>query len=464
MNNDFNFFNIFIVLLILFAMQTISLAQNQDEYLSDSDPGYKFIEELQKESCTKLPAYDCNTTIAECLELYEAIINSLRPDLIDLDEIKDISCSKISTRYEGYGVYKYLSGILDEVHNTANNLNLGINELPKIGSLPIRELNAGVATPSEEMGHIIIINRHFFTFANEMSKIIAMTIPFVITREGVKIDPSDEALIMKLSQKPKTIMKNSYETEDPTLLELYGGRILEFIETFRGHQLPPPPELQNLIISYFKGIEMFALAHEYGHVYYKHTVRSSQAFQLYGKTSKPLNQNTKKIKRGWLDEVQADLFAVDIIKEVAKQKKISEDYFEAYDTLYYAPSFYFKLRNIVRNAEELYYNGKYYPNPSSEEIDLANKLIDCVKKPSCDLVKFREQNNDAISKFDRHPHDKIREKIIYEMLEIENLELGSSFFYIIAEIMNQNADKLWQIVQPGFLEIHKVNKEKSLVP
>src|SRR5262249_33432276 len=113
-----------------------------------------------------------------------------------------ITCSRVSTRYEEPGAYWMLQRYYEEVSSAAKRLDLSIQDQLAFGSLSVETVNVSITDDVNEGTRIIVFNRAFFSFANEVAKVTALTIPF--RREGIAIafEHSEQAVISHLNLAP----------------------------------------------------------------------------------------------------------------------------------------------------------------------------------------------------------------------------------------------------------------------
>lgn len=372
--------------------------QPEDSELLSNIPssGYATVEAIQRHYCKRAPSHNCNFDAIKC----RAIVEDLWQKMFNekpTDEALSTSCRQISTRYELPGVYSMLSRIYGEIKAAAPSAGLAKVEGIRVGSLPIREINARVFTANADETPIILFNVRFFEFASELAKVSALSIPMRKSRGFLVIDGSKDALEKKL-------------TSDRHLTFLFANRLMHFLDLEGIKQELPPENIQSVLVRYQEGIELFAFAHEYAHVALKHRGRTTL---LEGDNVSAAVLGISGEQGNWIQEIEADYFAAKLLHAIFEQRTTARDAHIADPLLWFTPEFYFFGKDLVDSVLLILDGREDGSEPSAIERNLLAAVESCMQHADCNLSK-------TLHKFESvpngHPHPQIRRALVEMVL------------------------------------------------
>ena len=148
---------------------------------------------------------------------------------------------------------------LDRVSEIVEKRKEQLPVRPIIGAVPARDINASACPFSVP---IILMDIRFTEFANEFAKLAALSIPFKTEGDLMIVQGSVDASTQKISA-------------DTALRESFLGLIDYFLYSRPGPYTAPSTFTATIQIVYTEGIETFAVAHEYGHLFFEAPCLSS---------------------------------------------------------------------------------------------------------------------------------------------------------------------------------------------
>ena len=138
--------------------------------LSATDPGYAFVEDVQKTYCNRRPSHNCRFDFEQCKQISVRLWRDMFDEPPNPEILKK-SCDRVSTQFELPGFYLLLNGLYSEVREVAPDVGLPKLDKVYLGSLPIKEVNARVLPQDPALGHFLFFSVRFFEFANELAKV-----------------------------------------------------------------------------------------------------------------------------------------------------------------------------------------------------------------------------------------------------------------------------------------------------
>lgn len=396
--------------------------------LSATDPGYTFVEDVQKAYCNKNPSHNCRFDVAECKETTAKIWLEMFGETASPEILKE-SCARVSTNFELPGVYSLLNELYLEIREVAPQAGLPQLERVYLGSLPIRDINARVLPPDPKLGHFLFFNVRFFEFANELAKVAALSIPMKVENNHLVIDGSQEALEKKIAG-------------DKEILFLFINRLMHFLEIESLKPALPPRDIQPILLRYQQGIELFAMAHEYSHLALKHA-GGAKALDGMDLPAGPLGISGPS--SDWAQELESDFYAAKILKRISMQRLSAKGPHVAEYMLISTPQFYFLARQVVNEANDIFFKEEQVHRQNAEELRLLNVAIDCTKKPECRLAEVLSKQ---VNIPQRHPDSSIRRNFVRVLLADDNNSSNDSkAMTALAEQMNRNIEYMWSKVR-----------------
>lgn len=367
----------------------------------------------------------------------------------------------LPTRYEDPIAYWILKEVKDDVEyeiklKTGNDYKIGI------GTLPYWTLNAKTYNNADFKERLIVVNSGLFNFCNELIKILLETIN--IERKGNQIifDYSEKYFTDKLKENPALIIRFSKALENYSLNR-----------TIRG--VAPPGELQKLFLSEIENsIEFYALAHEYGHLYFNHNPVGSSALLLRNSENSKIN-SMDIVNNDWKQEIEADMFATLILSNYIERKKVANgDNIDFYPILRNSPSLFFKLSEIANSAKYIYQDKTRIPEISNElrlnQLTLSSNLI-------ADILKSREvfqsekifnlgllnqvEFKDTMYILATHPPDNSRAAYLNKFLTKKEYDSDEERqFQDLSNQMEKNLITMWDYLRPILYKIIEEDNKK----
>lgn len=402
-------------------------AQTASERLlaASGDQSYAFLQRVQESYCKQRPSHDCNVSDATCRQRVEMLWQQMFKEKPHAQELARM-CRRVSTAYEFPGTYELLKSLYDEVAEAArvNGVNT-VKEKVSLGSLPIREINARVLAPDPTLGHFIIFNVRFFEFASEVAKVAAMAIPMRSSGDSLVIDGSKEAVEKRLQGAP-------------AILTLFANRLMYFLQLEGLKPNPPEAFIQPIIAQYQRGIELFAMGHEYAHIEKRHAGPAAlldgididaKALAVSGQTG------------DWAQELEADFVSSKLLDSVIREELVKPDRHVAVSMLRSTPQFYFVARQIVDNTRSMLFGDGVLALPTARERALLQVAMACAKKSDCRMSDALRAEGALPA---GHPHPLIRREFVNAIVQhVPEPGSDDEAMQELAMLMVKNTEHLW---------------------
>jgi tetratricopeptide (TPR) repeat protein len=450
-------------------------AQQKQLQKCATDPTYKFFEEEQKK------AYDANPVAKEIWQKTGAIRDAMqgidklileRPNSLNFDPWLDEKESqridqavfnlKLPTCYENPLIYFMINHYVKEVERARRQLRLPLKTPPRYGSLPIPEINA-YTYPAltdrdviNKRGSVIGFNTQLFMFAYQMTKVTLPTI-------DVRHDPSSQKVQIDYSSATALRAIES----NPDLKINFAMALLEFLQLVTPSTEPLDRKFDADLMSFTTAMEVFAVAHEYGHLIKGHTLVGTRSLQLnpdQGTSVKPVNLVIGV--RSWQQELEADKVGVQLLIQILRNRvtdsrgnlqRRAAELRQIYAL--YAALFFFKCSEIIDKARYINEHGTPRPAPTIGETHYVRALAEGrataeqkAKYPNVSLVG--------------HPPAWLRfEKaraLIDQHLMRESFSNDAREYSQVASGLIKNIDILWDLSLPRLPTIIRTVREKDL--
>lgn len=410
--------------------------------------------------------------------------------VIDDDTNKYLNAAireKLPTCFENPMVYVMIKHYVSQVEKARKQLGLPLKQLPKYGSLPTASINA-YSYPAEfkpgdfsARGSIIGFNTMLFMFAYQMTKVTLPTVTVSQSGQGNKIiiDPSKEAAIANIDN-------------NPDVRTNFIMAILEFLRLTDHETQPLDRKYDADLMRFTTSIELFAVAHEYGHLVKGHIPIGVNKLQLSYLAPEEANKSIVEI-HSWKQELEADEIGVKLLiqvlkNEIAEQK--DPDLIAATKMRHLfalnAPLFYFKAGDIIDRAKNINESGIVPSNLSKDEVSFIQNLADgkaqfkdTVRYPNLHLkdhppgwlraARISKVMNDYISKGkftdDQIAYGNVGGKIVNNLETLWNLCLPR-FPYMVQVLKNKELPDSMQYTRvPGYWEhtfLYNVDLQKAI--
>jgi hypothetical protein len=473
--------------LFLFAGSGLVQAQiagadicNNDGPWCSTDPTYRFFEKVQKKAYCATPAGQQMLEVIRQTQAMKAATEEVdkllrsRPNSLNWDssfsdkdsaEIRrKVFGQKLPTCYENPLVYYVISQYINDVERARKQLKMPLKAPPKYGSLPTAEINA-YTYPAvtdkdviDKRGSVIGFNVQLFMFAYQMTKVTLPTI-------SVSQELPSRRIAIDFSQETATRAIES----NPDLKINFAMAILEFLQL-----VPPSTEALDRkydadLMSFTTAIELFSVAHEYGHLIKGHTPKETKTLQLaseYMKDAAPVEALIGV--RSWQQELEADSTGIQILNQILKNRvsdstddvtRQSAQLRQIYAL--YGSLFYFKSSEILEKARYIAEHDVPPPSISAEEKAYVRALADgrATKQQKLRYPEIQLKG---------HPPAWLRleraARIVAQCLDRERFSEDAKTYSRAALGMIQNLDTLWNVSLPRLPTIIKAVRENALPP
>lgn len=436
---------IFAVIACLLGMpDNISQIAHAQERILSEEPGspYRALEQFQRGSCQGHPLTHVigANSIGMCNIAMEELMPQLfpnDPDQPDLFEIVREACRTRATRYEPAGIHWMLEQRLNAVEATAGRLGVRLQTTPLIGALPCQGMGAFAYEEDDGPG-VILVNIQFLEFANELAKLASQTILVESVGDSYRIDLSEDATL-------ELIHRN------PDLRRALIERIDYFVGGSHGRPIAPTMFGRTIQVLYFDGIEIFAVSHEYGHIYYRHESGGLDVFPAFlgfSSSSQPVARTPVVLR-----EVEADVFGLRLLLSYRQQLVNDPSTNPIFSALLHTVEFYYTSRMLIEEANLILGNSTANPaagNPIDfQDVEL---IVDCVYRNDCRAGQIAGYRR-LLDHPDHHPSYEFRRQVIRRVIERQQPP-GHEAMLQIAALVNRNISLLWNATREEYRAAH----------
>jgi tetratricopeptide (TPR) repeat protein len=280
--------------------------------------------------------------------------------------IQQILALKLPTCFESRMFYWMIQNYARDVDAARRRLHLPLHALPKYGSLPTDDANAYTYPATKTTGSVIAFNTVLFMFDYQMAKVTLPTIR--ITDSG--------SSTLSVDHSRATAIKAIHDQSDlPTNFTM---AILEFLGMVPHETRPIAPQLDASLIEFTSAMELFAVAHEYGHVIKNHVSPLGQT-RLATTTDKPTAAavTATVVVRTWDQEFVADDIGFDLLAEVCRHAAESDEVAAArFSYKLHGGLFFLHCLQIIDDAKYVRDHGTFPPQLTLDEQVALRKLVD----------------------------------------------------------------------------------------
>ena len=271
------------------------------------------------------------------------LLNFLADNKIELTEndvkssaFNSISEKVILTKYELPISFSILKSLFEKIQATAENTTIKITKTPYIGTSLSKEYNAFACKVPNTNDNVIIFESELFTLANLTAKLIASCLPdFKITKESVLF--SFEVTRIKEHIKNDKNLKNRFS--DFIQNAIYLG------EPNKTQQYFLDKTYQRLHYELLNSLELFVVAHEYGHISAGHLENTNNVKSI-------TNENERSIiLPDWEEEYEADEIGLFLLLNSLDKESM-------FPFSYLGPELFFTILDLDERACSLYSEGK----------------------------------------------------------------------------------------------------------
>jgi hypothetical protein len=438
-------------------------------FKSKNDPAYKYLELLQEAEFTN----PRNRFLLENIrDSYQRVVDyvsrefQLRPNsmpgkrVVTEQEVQRIANwilqQELPTRYEEAFAFNILSDISSEIEDSINARNLTVPVRPKFGTLPDPKINAQTLEVPGSEERLIVLYTQLFSFIHQITKLTLRTV--TISRDL----NSNLTEINFSPEEAKRLIRS-----DPAIKADFVKVLLEFLLIAEPTQEAPLDEIYDPFVDNFeRGIELFAVGHEYGHVMKKHQLIESSSFRLVPQpsdTAGPIEIHV--LEASWRQEFEADSVGVELMIDALNRQEDANVIMRLYAMA--APLFFFKCMDILDETDYLLSTGERKLPMSGAEKAKLREILEGVVAPEGRKSRTKEAEG-TVSSFnaDNHPPPSLRGAVIeagltkFIKLKPENeLERRLQEF---GAAMISNVGLLWEDCVPDLLAVSQ--RSRSVEP
>ncbi|MGZ4883693.1 MAG: hypothetical protein ACXV2A_07350 [Halobacteriota archaeon] len=237
-------------------MQTIT-------FLSDTDPDFKCLEDfLRKGKLGRLAdreAYAATSDSVLMQGFFELVGSKLGFDAESIANVMPASIT-LPTRFESPAMFRLVEMLVSRIKSVASSIGMNTADFPHYSSVPTGLVNAKAIRLPCSTREFLLFDSQLFTYCNLFAKAFALCLPIKSQGEMISFDVSVDGVISNLDNNLECVsrfidvLRAMDETEVPSHAQAY----------------LPPREYVSLTALYRDGMELFVVAHEFGHVYAKH--------------------------------------------------------------------------------------------------------------------------------------------------------------------------------------------------
>jgi hypothetical protein len=231
------------------------------------------------------------------------------PGTVDLtsafsDYRKNVLSLKPPTPYESPALFYVLAQMLHAIRNAVSADDLRQIMPPPLifGTLPTGQINAQAVLPPGANYYLVLFESGLFSFANEMSKLIAQLLP------PARI--SEYSITMETPATPELLVDHS-----PEMVERFDAVLRAYVIEGNPRRIPPfaltlPHKPMAVVL--LRTMELFVLGHELGHLIARHLLKSKRVRAALGSI------NAERVQMSWDQEHEADHWGFNYLMVVEK--------------------------------------------------------------------------------------------------------------------------------------------------
>lgn len=211
-----------------------------------------------------------------------------------LQAIKD---SEVEQEVEHPLAHRIIADLCQACDSYLSDLGSGLDKKvvrPIFGVTPAGALNAFSVRVPFTNEKLVLVSPEFFWFCNYLAKIISTVISIEVTEAGLAINFNPEFIREGITEKREALARLS------TLIASYAltGRSLLALKP---HFLPPVSSLVRMHI--LRAMELFTIAHEYGHIQRDHCTDQAASISIG-------DEQLEELIYFWGQEFEADTFGL----------------------------------------------------------------------------------------------------------------------------------------------------------
>lgn len=232
------------------------------KYLSDSQPDYRALEAfIASGECGELLHREKNALfhVPEIIESFEPLakelLNQLKVGQTTIPQLPET----LPTRYDNPFSFNITKGLVDRLKVACRTLGINVDDFPPFACIPTGVVNAYAANVPGSERRFLLFDSQVFFFCNLWAKILATAQPIVGVGDNVSTSldiglvrqhlTKDHMPVLRLKELLKASVEGSPSDAPPYI---------------------PSTDYVPLISLLRDSMELFVVAHEFGHVYSGH--------------------------------------------------------------------------------------------------------------------------------------------------------------------------------------------------
>lgn len=439
------------VVAITFWLVLTTCAQSKSvfvhQYLSDTDDDYKYLESEQKRAYDSAQAAYSLQTAEEAERGIQKTVQGIKlpgppQDTGPIYEsvIRELH-QPLPTRYEDPTAFIVLRKQMSAIAQAASRLHLP-QVAPRFGTLPTNTIQGQTIEVPKTKDKIVLLNTQLFNACFILSKPVVQLMR-IDSGGGYYYGPDYAVAQIKAH---------------PELRQQWLQFILEYVgkstpvKKYR-FDLRYAPVQTTLVLA----MELFAVAHEYGHVIKNHNAIDT------GELKTPWGSlDTNVLRRSWRQELEADDVGTTIMlkAEDDDQNPLHQTFLGLEER---APLLFFKYADMLENSSYVLSHGTVRPQLTNDQ----KRLVDQVSKEwlaerksksrSKSITDANPQSGLDLGDFGDHPPAQLRRSLLLSRIRQETVRNSRPEEIKAAEIeeaCERNIDLLFAALVPDLIRIH----------
>lgn len=280
------------------------------QYLSDSHPSYKFLEEKLKLDLIKdLGHFKPVDLLKEQQALEKIATNVLgQYSLSSIEESykKRITSQHIlPTRYDDPVQFITLEGKIAQIKKAAQDIGLNTSDFPLYANIPTGKVNATAIWLEGCNDKFLLFDSLLFNFCHLFSKAFTLCLPFAVINEQIEFSLELEKIEEHIKNNGEGIHR---------LSELMINYVYDH-DPSKSSQYPINLEFFSMASLMREGMELFVVGHEFGHVYAEH-LQQIKSF----KTTAQKTFSSREIAESHRKELEADYLGLALATQAMANK------------------------------------------------------------------------------------------------------------------------------------------------
>jgi hypothetical protein len=350
------------------------------------------------------------------------------------DIIKQLRELQLPTCYENPLTYYLLMNYKKQLDVAKSDLAYENTDEINLATLPTVDINAHTYPAFGGKGNVLAFNVQLFMFDYQITKTLMSTIQLRQSGENISVDVGVNSAIESLKR-------------DHNINIDFSVALLEFLGLTTPSTRPLDQAYDPILITFTQGMELFAVAHEYGHVLKRHvspTVALPLGLMANGQ---PLvGRDVLTYARSWKQELEADQVGISLVMQALRTSSKQDDA-SALRWLYSAKGslFFFRCLDIVDQAKYILTHEQAAATPTFADRVFLRDFADGKTSPEEDAAHKELTIGD-------YPPAWLRlervEQTIEDQIAAQPPSPESADFSEIADALIGDAPIVWRAVAP----------------